>query len=137
MPELEAALDAMREQPADLAVLRNAVATIVAALNRPVNTVGEGRMVTFEFPGLAFYNVSVHGEEYRVLLQHEAAQLDLFYGYTDELAWRICGYPCSPAEMRQARQKAESEGVVDKKLPPRFFRPRRRPASNRKEPQRA
>jgi hypothetical protein len=81
-------------------------------------------MVTFEAPGLAFYNFSVREDEYRVLYQHEAAQLDLTYGYTDELAWRICGYPCSPAEMRKARKKAERLGITDKKLPPRFFRPR-------------
>jgi hypothetical protein len=126
VPELEAALQAMNKQQADLEILRAAVAVIVETLNRPVKAVGQGKMVTFEFPGLAFYNVSVADDEYRVLLQHEAAQIVLFHGYTDELAWRICGYPCSPAEMREARKKAESLGITKKKLPASFFRPRRK-----------
>ena len=126
VPELEMVLQQMNEQPADIAVLRTAVNAIVGLLNRPVTVLGEGRMVTFEYPGLAFYNVSVHAEEYHVLLQHEAAQLDVIYGYTDELAWRICGYPCSPAEMREARKLAAAEGLTEKRLPPRFFRARRR-----------
>ena len=86
----------------------------------------QGKIVTFEYPGLIFHNVRVMDGEYHVLLQHEAAQTNLIYGYTDELAWRICGYPCSPAEMREARKKAESLGITDKKLPASFFRPRRK-----------
>jgi hypothetical protein len=131
VPELERALQEMTALPADLEILREAVDAIVAELDRPVKAVGEGVIVTFEFPGLAFYNVSVHEDEYKVLLQHEAAQFDVFYGYTDELAWRICGYPCSPAEMRDARQKAEAQGITDKKLSPTFFRPRRKPKHDR------
>jgi hypothetical protein len=126
VPELEMMLQEMNAQPADIELLRTAVNAIVAELNRPVRAVGSGRMVTFHYPGLAFYNVSVREDEYRVLLQHEAAQLDVTYGYTDELAWRICGYPCSPAEMREARKRAEAEGIAGEKLPPSFFRPRRR-----------
>jgi hypothetical protein len=127
VPELEAMLQDMNARSADLEVLCAAVDAIVAGLDRPVKKVRSGRMVTFEAPGLAFYNVSVRQDGYRVLYQHEAAQLDLTYGYTDDLAWRICGYPCSPAQMRQARQQAEREGIAGKKLPPRFFRPRRKP----------
>jgi hypothetical protein len=126
VPELETMLQEMNAQPADIELLRVAVNAIVAELSRPVRAVGSGRMVTFQYPGLAFYNVSVREDEYRVLLQHEAAQLDVIYGYTDELAWRICGYPCSPAEMREARKRAEAEGITAEKLPPSFFRPRRR-----------
>jgi hypothetical protein len=127
VPELEQMLGEMGAQPADIEVLRVAVTTIATKLDRQVKTTGKGKMVTFEAPGLAFYNVSVRQDEYRVLFQHEAAQLDITYGYADELAWRICGYPCSPAELREARKKAELMGVTDKKLPPSFFRPRRKP----------
>jgi len=107
-------------------LLRGAVATIADMLGRPVKTVINERFMTFEYPGLIFYNVRVMDDEYHVLFQHEAAQATRIYGYTDELAWRICGYPCTPAELREARKRAESEGITAKKLPPRFFRPRRR-----------
>jgi hypothetical protein len=126
MPELEAALQELNKQPATMGVLREAVAAIVEALNRPVKTVTNPRVVTFEYPGLIFYNVRVTEDQYRVLFQHEAAQIDLVYDYTDDLAWRICGYPCSPEAMRAARKKAESLGIGEKKLPASFFRPRRK-----------
>ncbi len=126
LPHLEAALQEMNERQTDLDVLRAAVAAIVEALNRPVKTVRYEKLVTFEYPGLIFYNVSVTDDEYHVLFQHEAAQATRMYGYTDELAWRICGFPCSPAEMREARKRAESQGITHKKLPASFFRPRRK-----------
>jgi hypothetical protein len=126
VPELEAALREMNKQPAELEVLCAAVAAIVEMLNRPATIVSQGEMVIFEYPGLIFHNVRVLDDEYHVLRQHEAAQVDLIYGYTDELAWRICGYPCSPAEMRKARSRAESLGITSKKLPGNFFPPRRK-----------
>jgi hypothetical protein len=126
VPELETTLREMNEKPADLGVLCAAVAAIVDTLNRPAKIVSQGEIVIFEYPGLIFNNVRVLDDEYHVLRQHEAAQVDLIYGYTDELAWRICGYPCSPAEMRKAREKAKRLGIGGKKLPGRFFRPRRR-----------
>jgi hypothetical protein len=126
VPHLEAALQGMSKQPTDLGVLRTAVTAIVEALNRPVKTVSYAKLVTFEYPGLIFHNVSVRDDEYHVLFQHEAAQATRVYGYTDELAWRICNYPCSPAEMREARKKAESQGITNKVLPASFFRPRRK-----------
>ncbi len=126
VPELEAALQEMNKQPADLDVLRAAVTTIVETLNRPVKTMNHEKVVTFEYPGLIFHNVRVMDDEYHVLFQHEAAQATRVYGYTAELAWRICGYPCSPAEMREAREKAVSQGIMDKKLPAHFFHWRRR-----------
>jgi hypothetical protein len=126
VPELEAALQAMNKQQADLEILRAAVAVIVETLNRPAKTVIYEKLVTFEYPGLIFYNVRVMDDEYHVLFQHEAAQATRIYGYTDELAWRICGYPCSPAEMREAKKKAESQGISGKKLSASFFRARRK-----------
>jgi hypothetical protein len=126
VPHLEAALQEMSKQPTDLDVLRAAVAAIVEALNRPVRTVRHEKVVTFEYPGLIFHNVRVMDDEYHVLFQHEAAQATRVYGYTDELAWRICGYPCSPAEMREARKKADGLGMKAKKLPASFFRARRK-----------
>jgi hypothetical protein len=135
VPELEAALEEMNKQPADVEVLRKAVAAIVEKLNRPVTTASHERVVTFAYPGLIFYNVRVEGDEYHVHRQHEAAQAKLIYGYTDELAWRICGYPCSPAEMREARRRAESEGITHKRLPPIFFRPRRKRSDTQDAPQ--
>jgi hypothetical protein len=123
---LEAALQEMNSEPTDLDVLRAAVAAIVEALNRPVKTVRHETLVIFEYPGLIFHNVRVMDDEYHVLFQHEAAQATRIYGYTDELAWRICGYPCSPAEMREARKRAESQGITSKRLPASFFRPRRK-----------
>ena len=133
VPELETMLQDMNAKPADMDTLCAAVAIIAEKLDRNVKTVGrKSAMVTFESPGLTFYNVAVKGEEYFVLFQHEAAQLDMTFGYTVDLAWRICGYPCSPADMRAARVRAAQEGFDDlKTLPARFFRPRRRakPAS--------
>jgi len=126
VPHLEAALQEMNAQPVDVDVLRAAVGSIVETLNRPVKTMSHGKNVTFEYPGLIFYNVRVMDNEYHVHRQHEAAQTNLIHGYTDELAWRICGYPCSPAEMREARKNAESRGITAKKLPASFFRPRRK-----------
>ena len=126
VPELEAVLREMNKQPANMDALRAAVAAIVKALNRPVKTVSHEKVVTFEYPGLIFYNVTIVDDEYHVLFQHEAAQATRIYGYTEEMAWRICGYPCSPAEMREARKKAESQGIMDKKLPASFFRWRRK-----------
>ena len=126
VPVLEAALQEMNERPADLETLRAAVAVIVETLNRPAKTVIYEKLVTFEYPGLIFYNVRVKDDEYHVLFQHEAAQATRIYGYTGELAWRICGYPCSPAEMREAKKKAESQGISNKKLSASFFRPRRK-----------
>jgi len=137
VPELEAALQELNRQPAELKVLCAAVGAIIETLNRPVTIVSQGEIVIFEYPGLIFHNVRVLDDEYHVLRQHEAAQVALIYGYTDELAWRICGYPCSPAEMRKARSKAESLGIARKKLPGSFFPPRRktseaqRPSSQR------
>jgi hypothetical protein len=128
VPELEALLHDMSAQPADVQVLCLAVTMIVEKLDRSVKTVGDkSRMVTFESPGLTFYNVAVREEEYRVLFQHEAAQLDLVFDYTIDLAWRICGYPCSPADMREVRVRAARDGFTDlKKLPRHYFHPRRR-----------
>jgi hypothetical protein len=126
VPVLEADLEEMNKRPTDLDVLRAAVAAIVETLNRPVRTVRHEKLVIFEYPGLIFHNVRVMDGEYHVLFQHEAAQATRIYGYTDELAWRICGYPCSPAEMREAKKKAESLGITNKRLPPSFFRPRRK-----------
>jgi hypothetical protein len=129
VPELEAMLQEINDRPADMDALRAAIAAIAERLDRKVKTVDrKSVMVTFQSPGLTFYNVAVEDDEYRVLFQHEAAQLDLRFGYTADLAWRICGYPCSPADMREIKVRAEREGVEDlKKIPPRYFRPRRRP----------
>jgi hypothetical protein len=127
VPELEATLQEMNTRPVDVDLLRTAVGAIVETLDRPVRPVKiDNHLVTFEYPGLIFYNVRVLDDEYHVLFQHEAAQATRVYGFTDELAWRICGYPCSPAEMRQARKKAESQGIIDKKLSASFFHWRRR-----------
>jgi hypothetical protein len=126
VPHLEAALLEMNERPVDVDVLCAAVTSIVETLGRPAKIVSRGAMVIFEYPGLIFHNVRVRDYEYHVHRQHEAAQVDLIYGYTDELAWRICGYPCSPAEMREAKKNAESRGIAAEKLPASFFRPRRK-----------
>src|SRR5580704_18370212 len=126
VPELEATLREMNEQSPDLGILCSAVAAIVKTLNRPAKIVSLEEIVIFEYPGLIFHNVRLRDEEYYVRRQHEAAQVDLIYGYTDELAWRVCGYPCSPAEMREAKKNAESRGIAAEKLPASFFRPRRK-----------
>lgn len=128
VPELEARLAAIKTDPPDLQLLCAAVNDIAGTLTRRVKmTAGRGAMVTFESPRLAYFNVVVQGNEYHVFYQHEAAQLDLVFQSTEELAWRICGYPCSPAEMRVARERAAREGITDKVLPVRFFRTHRKP----------
>jgi len=128
VPDLEAMLQEIDAAPASIETLCAAVAVIAETLDRPVKRVGGASpMATFEGVGLRFYNVDVAGDEYRVWFLHEAAQLDIVFGYTADLAWRICGYPCSPADMREARERALREGIEDlKRLPPQFFRPRRR-----------
>ena len=132
VPDLEAMLQEIDAAPASIETLCAAVAVIAETLDRPVKRVGGASpMATFEGVGLRFYNVGVAGDEYRVWFLHEAAQLDIVFGYTADLAWRICGYPCSPEEMREARKKAESVGITDKRLPASFFRPRRKAADAR------
>ena len=41
--------------------------------------------------------------------------------FTEELAWKICGYRCTPAEMRAARARAARDGFTGEILPNEYF----------------
>ncbi len=93
---------------------------IAAELEREILQEGHPPIVTFRNHHGAFYNVSVHGEEYRVVYMHNA-QIEFSLRRTAELAWKICGYRCTPAEMRAARARAAQDGFTGEILPNEYF----------------
>jgi hypothetical protein len=121
MPELEARVKAVDAQPPDLDRLRAAVEAIAASLEREVKTEGSPPHLTFCNHKGAYYNVKVHHGGYRVLYIHQAAQLEFKQHSTAELAWKICGYKCSPEQMRAAKARAERDGFTGKILPNEYF----------------
>jgi hypothetical protein len=120
VPELEARLQATDDMPPSLMLLRDCVAAIAAELEREISHEGQPPIVTFRNHHGAFYNVSVHEEEYRVVYMHNA-QIEFALRRTAELAWRICGYRCTPAEMRAAKERAAQEGFTGETLPNEYF----------------
>jgi hypothetical protein len=123
MPELEELLQAADDRPASLDLLRDCVEAIAVALEREIVLEGNPPIVTFRNHKGAYYNVSVHQEGYRIVYEHSVSQLEFTVVRTEQLAWRICGYRCTPAEMRAARERAESEGFVGEILPDEYFWP--------------
>jgi len=120
VPELEARLQAVDEMPPSLTLLRECVDAIAAELEREILQEGHPPIVTFRNHHGAFYNVSIHGEEYRVFYMHNA-QIEFSLRRTAELAWKICGYRCTPAEMRAARARAAQDGFTGEILPNEYF----------------
>jgi hypothetical protein len=120
VPDLEELLKAKDEMPPSLDLLRECVETIAAALERDVVHEGEPPIVTFRNHHGAYYNVSVHAEEYRITYIH-LARIEFAQRHTEELAWKICGYRCTPAEMRAARARAERDGFIGDILPNEYF----------------
>jgi len=121
MPELEVHVKAADLQPPDLDRLRAAVEEIALALEREVTIEGTPPVLTFHNHKGAYYNVRVHHGGYRVLYIHQAAQLEFKQHGTAELAWKICGYKCSPAQMRVAKERAKLDGFVGEILPNQYF----------------
>jgi hypothetical protein len=121
MPELEARVTAADAQPPDLDRLRAAVEAIATALEREVKADGSPPLLTFRNHKGAFYNVKVRHGGYRVLYIHQAAQLEFQHHGTAELAWKICGYKCSPGQMRIAKERARLDGFVGEILPNQYF----------------
>jgi hypothetical protein len=120
VPELEARLQAVDEMPPSLTLLRECVDAIAAELEREILQEGHPPIVTFRNHHGAFYNVSIHEEEYRVFYMHNA-QIEFSLRRTAELAWKICGYRCTPAEMRAARARAAQDGFTGEILPNEYF----------------
>jgi hypothetical protein len=120
VPELEERLKAKDDLPPSLELLRECVEEIAATLERNIVREGNPPIVTFRNHHGAFYNVSVHGEEYRVVYIH-LAHLEFALRRTGELAWKICGYRCTPAEMRAARARAARDGFTGEILPNEYF----------------
>jgi hypothetical protein len=120
VPDLEELLGAKDAMPPSLGLLRECVEAIAAALERDVVHEGEPPIVTFRNHHGAYYNVSVHAEEYRVTYIH-LARIEFAQRRTEELAWKICGYRCTPAEMRVARERAERDGFTGDILPNEYF----------------
>jgi len=121
MPELETLLQAANAQPLSLDVLRECVEAIAAAVERKVSLEGREPVVTFRNHKGAYYNVRVDQGEYRIVYEHAVAQLEFTLDRTEELAWRICGYKCTPAEMRAAKKRAQHDGFLGKILPNEYF----------------
>jgi hypothetical protein len=120
VPELEERLQAIDDLPPSLTLLRECVGAIAAELEREILHEGQPPVITFRNHHGAFYNVSVHAEEYRVVYMHNA-QIEFALTRTCELAWKICGYRCSPAEMRAARALAAQDGFTGEILPNEYF----------------
>jgi hypothetical protein len=120
LPELEARLQATDQMPPSLTLLRDCVAAIAAELEREVLQEGHPPMLTFRNHHGAFYNVSIHEEEYRIVYMHNA-QIEFALKRTAELAWKICGYRCTPAEMRAAKERAAQDGFTGEILPNEYF----------------
>ena len=120
VPELEARLQAADDSPPSLDLLCECVHAIVETLQRDVVRKGKPPVLTFLNHHGAYYNVSVHAEEYRVIYMHHA-HIEFAVKRTEELAWRICGYRCTPAEMRDARARAEQDGFTGEILPNEYF----------------
>jgi hypothetical protein len=120
VPELEARLQAADDLPPSLVLLRECVVAIAAELEREILQEGHPPIITFRNHHGAFYNVSVHEEEYRIVYMHNA-QIEFALRRTAELAWKICGYRCTPAEMRAARERAAQDGFTGEILPNEYF----------------
>ena len=120
VPELEARLQVTDEMPPSLNLLRECVTAIAAELDREISQEGRPPIITFLNHHGAYYNVSVREEEYRVLYMH-IAQIEFSHKRTGELAWKICGYPCTPAEMRAAKARAAQDGFTGDILPNVYF----------------
>ena|SRR5579871_3025473 len=120
VPELETRLLATDDMPPSLNLLRQCVGAIAAELEREIQQEGEPPVITFRNHHGAYYNVRVHEEEYRVVYMHNA-QIEFSLKRTGELAWKICGYRCTPAEMRAARARAEQDGFTGEILPNEYF----------------
>src|ERR1700722_7144922 len=108
------------KMPPSLGLLRECVEAIATALERNVVHEGEPPIVTFRNHHGAYYNVSVHAEEYRVVYIH-LARIEFAQRRTEELAWKICGYRCTPAEMRAAKARAKRDGFTGDVLPNEYF----------------
>jgi hypothetical protein len=108
-------------RPPDLDRLRAAVEAIAAALEREVRIEGNSPLLTFLNHKGAYFNVKVHHGGYRVLYIHQAAQLEFKQHGTAELAWKICGYKCSPEQMRAAKVRARRDGFTGEILPNEYF----------------
>jgi hypothetical protein len=121
VPELEALVQAADDKPASLDSLHECVLVIAKTLEREVTLHGGPPMVTFLNHKGAYYNVSVHEEAYRVLYEHSVTQLEFTFERTGALAWRICGYRCTPAEMRDAKARARRDGFTGEILPNEYF----------------
>jgi hypothetical protein len=125
MPELEAMVKAADAKPLGLGVLRECVAAIAVAVEREVQIEGDAPVMTFCNHRGAYYNVHLHDGSYRIAYLHQAAQLEFTAERTEVLAWRICGYRCTPVEMRAARERAARDGFTGKILPNEYFEDRK------------
>ena len=110
MPDLEELLRAKDEMPPSLGLLRECVEAISTALERSVVHEGEPPIVTFRNHHGAYYNVSVHAEEYRVVYIH-LARIEFAQRRTEELAWKICGYRCTPARCVRPGRAPSATGL--------------------------
>jgi hypothetical protein len=123
VPDLEAMIETAAEREASLHELQECVEAIIKTLERQVRYQGRPPMVTYHNHRGAYFNVSVHEGKYRVIYEHQVAQLEFGLERTDDLAWRICGYRCTPAEMRAARERAQRDGFTGEILPNIYFKP--------------
>jgi hypothetical protein len=118
---LEALLQVADAHQPSLDVLRECVEAIAAAVEREFRLAGHEPILTFQNHKGAYYNVRVDQGEYLVIYQHSLARLEFTVDRTEVLAWKICGYKCTPAEMRAARERARCDGFLDKIIPNEYF----------------
>jgi hypothetical protein len=118
--ELEARFIAARFQPPILYVLRDYVQAIANATGKDVRirVHGAGGRQRLYFDNIGtpgqtssvYYTCSVVDGEYVVKGQSCGEHWELRTRQTEKLAWRICGFLYTPAEIRQAAEKACLDG---------------------------
>ncbi len=123
MPELEALVESAGAREPGLDVLHQSVEAIMTTLERQVRRQGHPPIVTYHNHKGAYYNVSVRQSAYWIIYEHSVSQLEFGLARTDQLAWRICGYRCTPVEMRAARERARRDGFTGTILPNKYFSP--------------
>jgi hypothetical protein len=119
--ELETRFIAARVQPPILYVLRDYVEAIANATGKKirVRVHGAGGRQHLYFDNIGtpgqtssvYYTCSVADGDYVVKGQSCGEQWDLRTRQTEKLAWRICGFLYTPAEIREAAERARRDGT--------------------------
>jgi hypothetical protein len=120
MPELEAQVTAADSKPASLGLLRECVEAIATATERRVKIEPSGSYLRIRNQQDKQFNVTVRDGEYYGYFQQYAERSESVVRHTAKLSWEICGFMCTPAEMRDARDRARRDGITES-IPLNYF----------------